>query len=102
MKELVGLLIGMNVEFVDENLDLVLMRVLIELGRKVLVVIFKKVNELGLDFILLIGNLGIGVINDLIVKNVVLVKKYFDGIIIVGKMYSLGVDELVVSLKLVE
>ena len=74
LKELVGLPIGMNVEPVDENLD----------------------------FILLTGNPGTGVTNDLIAKNVALAKKHFDGIIIAGKMHSSGVDEPVVSLKSAE
>ncbi|MGH2152892.1 haloacid dehalogenase-like hydrolase, partial [Enterococcus faecalis] len=63
---------------------------------------FKKANELGLDFILLTGNPGTGVTNDLIAKNVALAKKHFDGIIIGGKMHSSGVDEPVVSLKSAE
>ncbi len=40
---------------------------------------------MGLDFILLTGNPGTGVTNDLIAKNVALAKKHFDGIIIAEK-----------------
>lgn len=102
LKELIGLPIGMNVEPVDENLDLASTRVSIEPGRKASAATFKKANELGLDFILLTGNPGTGVTNDLIAKNVALAKKHFDGIIIAGKMHSSGVDEPVVSLKSAE
>ena len=73
MKELVGLPIGMNVEPVDENLDLASTRVSIEPGRKASALL-SKANELGLDFILLTGNPGTGVTNDLIAKNVALAK----------------------------
>ena len=73
LKELVGLPIGMNVEPVDENLDLASTRVSIERVESISSY-FQKANELGLDFILLTGNRGTGVTNDLIAKNVALAK----------------------------
>lgn len=99
LKDLVGLPVGMNVEPVDEQLGLESTRVEIAPGRKASVDTFTKANELGLDFILLTGNPGTGVTNELIAKNVAVAKKYFHGVIIAGKMHSSGVDEPVVSLK---
>ncbi|TKM56418.1 haloacid dehalogenase-like hydrolase, partial [Enterococcus faecalis] len=67
-------------------------------GRKQSAATFKKPNELVMDFILLTGNPGTGVTNDLIAENVALAKKHFDGLIIAGKMHSSGVDDAVGSL----
>ncbi|MCH4167625.1 MAG: haloacid dehalogenase-like hydrolase [Streptococcaceae bacterium] len=102
LKELVGLPIGMNVEPVAEKLNLESTRVSIAPGRKASIETFTKANDLGLDFILLTGNPGTGVTNDLIAKNVAIAKKYFDGLIIAGKMHSSGVDEPVVSIQSAE
>ena len=102
LKDLVGLPIGMNVEPVDETLGLESTRVDIAPGRKASPETFKKASSLGLDFILLTGNPGTGVTNDLIAKNVAVAKEHFDGIIIAGKMHSSGVDEPVVSIKSAE
>lgn len=99
MKDLVGLPIGMNVEPVDENLALESTRIPIAPGRKASVETFQKANSLGLDFILLTGNPGTGVTNDLIAQNVKVAKEHFDGLIIAGKMHSSGVDEPVVSIN---
>ncbi|MGM0126247.1 hypothetical protein IGI37_003676 [Enterococcus sp. AZ194] len=99
LKELVGLPIGMNVEPVDEQAKLESTKVEIAPGRQASVETFKKANQLGLDFILLTGNPGTGVTNDLIAKNVKIAKEHFDGVIIAGKMHSAGVDEPVVSIE---
>lgn len=99
LKNLVGLPIGMNVEPVDEQADLQSTRVAIAPGRKASKETFEKANELGLDFILLTGNPGTGVTNELIAKNIEVAKKYFHGVILAGKMHSSGVDEPVIDLE---
>lgn len=102
IKDLVGLPVGMNIEPVDNDLELETTRIEISPGRQASAETFKKANKLGLDFILLTGNPGTGVTNDLIAKNIALAKEHYDGLIIAGKMHSSGVDEPVVSIESAE
>lgn len=97
LKHIVGLPIGANLEPVDDNATMTSTRLTIAKGRQASKDSFIKANELGLDFILLTGNPGTGVTNKLIEENIKIAKKYFDGVIIAGKMHSSGVDEPVVS-----
>lgn len=62
----------------------------------------KRAEELGLDFLCFTGNPGTGVTNAEIAKAVQLAKKYFNGLIIAGKMHSAGSDEPVVTKEAVE
>lgn len=61
-----------------------------------------QAQKIGLDFIILTGNPETGITNNVIEKNVAIAKKYFEGIIIAGKMHRSGVDEPVMNLKVAE
>ncbi|WP_265455603.1 haloacid dehalogenase-like hydrolase [Enterococcus sp. HY326] len=99
MKELVGLPIGVNLEPVDSKSDMMSTTLEISAGRQASKESFERANQLGFDFILLTGNPGTGVTNKLIEENIKVAKKYFNGVIIAGKMHSSGVDEPVASAK---
>lgn len=97
LKKLIGLPIGVNLEPVDPSAEMFSNKLNISLGRQASKDTFELANQLGFDFILLTGNPGTGVTNELIAQNIKLAKKYFNGVIIAGKMHSAGVDEPVVS-----
>ena len=97
LKKLIGLPIGVNIEPVDSSAEMFSNKLNISLGRQASKDTFELANQLGFDFILLTGNPGTGVTNELIAQNIRLAKKYFNGVIIAGKMHSAGVDEPVVS-----
>ncbi|MGX6971175.1 haloacid dehalogenase-like hydrolase [Vagococcus bubulae] len=97
LKKLIGLPIGVNIEPVDPSAEMFSNKLNISLGRQASKDTFELANQLGFDFILLTGNPGTGVTNELIAQNIRLAKKYFNGVIIAGKMHSAGVDEPVVS-----
>ena len=97
LKKLVGLPIGVNLEPVDQKADMFSTKLDISSGRQASKETFELANQMGFDFVLLTGNPGTGVTNELIAKNIKLAKQYFDGMIIAGKMHSSGVDEPVVS-----
>ena len=98
LKELVGRPVGCNLEPVDLEADMLEERHVIAEGRQATVETFKKAQELGLDFICLTGNPGVGVSNRSIAEAIVEAKKYFNGLIIAGKMHGAGVNEPVVDL----
>ncbi|MGX4686969.1 DUF7916 family protein [Vagococcus sp. JNUCC 83] len=102
LKHLIGLPIGVNLEPVDITAEMFSNKLDISVGRQASKETFELANQLGFDFILLTGNPGTGVTNELIIKNIELAKQYFDGVIIAGKMHSSGVDEPVVSVSSTE
>ena len=77
-------------------------RVEISRGRNISKEVLLKLNELGMSFILITGNPGVGVTNDAIVESIKLAKKYFNGLIIAGKMNASGVDEPVISMRYIK
>lgn len=93
----VGRLVGANLEPLDPNAEMSETRIEISQGRTASLETFQKANELGLDFICLTGNPGVGVTNQTIVEAVKLAKQHFNGLIIAGKMHSAGVTESVIS-----
>ena len=72
------------------------------LGRIASVETFKRIEELGFDFVCLTGNPGTGVSNREIIKAVQTAKKNFSGLIIAGKMHGAGVNEPVAELSVAE
>lgn len=102
LKELVGRPVGCNLEPVDLEADMLEERHVIAEGRQATVETFKKAQELGLDFICLTGNPGVGVSNRSIAEAIVEAKKYFNGLIIAGKMHGAGVNEPVVDLDAIK
>ena len=102
LKELVGRPVGCNLEPVDLEADMLEERHVIAEGRQATVETFKKAQELGFNFICLTGNPGVGVSNRSIAEAVVEAKKYFNGLIIAGKMHGAGVNEPVVDLDAIK
>ena len=102
LKKLVGRPIGVNLEPVDVHANMAEERQEIAKGRRASVETFKAAQALGFSFVVLTGNPGTGVTNDQIAFNVKLAKKYFDGLVIAGKMHGAGVAEPVVSLAAVK
>ncbi len=98
LKKLVGRPIGVNLEPVDPDSDMLEERLTIALGRQANVDSLKKAKELGFDFICLTGNPGTGVTNKQIEQTIQLAKKHFNGLIIAGKMHSAGVAEPTVDM----
>ncbi|WP_182199988.1 haloacid dehalogenase-like hydrolase [Paraliobacillus salinarum] len=102
LKKYVGRPIGINLEPVSDSADMAEDKQNISNGRVASKETLERANELGFDFICLTGNPGTGVTNAEITKAIKLAKKYFDGIVIAGKMHGSGVNEAVVDLKTVE
>lgn len=99
---LVGKSIGVNLEPVDLNADLMENRIDISYGRQANEDTLKRIEELGFDFVCLTGNPATGVTNSQICDAIKLAKKHFGGIIIAGKMHSSGSDESVSDIKTVK
>lgn len=99
LKKLVGRPIGVNLEPVDENANMLESNIKISNGRKATKETFIKANELGFDFICLTGNPGTGVTNSKIKESIKIAKNNFDGLIIAGKMHGAGVDEDVLDIE---
>lgn len=102
LKQYVCRPIGVNLEPVSNEADLLETQINISDGRKCTEKTLKKANELGFNFICLTGNPGTGVTNKEILKAIRLAKKHFDGIIIAGKMHGAGVNEKVLDEKIME
>lgn len=102
LKKLVGRPIGVNLEPVDESAKMSENKLDIPKGRQAFKETFEKANELGFDFICLTGNPGTGVSNKEIIKTLKVAKEKFVGLIIAGKMHSVGVNEPVVDLNAIK
>ena len=102
LQKLVGRPIGVNLEPVDINADMLEDRLEIPEGRMASERTLQEAEKLGFNFVVLTGNPGTGVTNEQIAKNIVTAKKVFSGLVIAGKMHGAGVDEAVVSEKAVE
>lgn len=102
LKKLVGRPIGVNLEPVDPNANMMENSLEISKGRTVNEESMKALDKLGMDFLCLTGNPGTGVTNKTITEAVKLAKENFSGLIIAGKMHSSGVDEPVTSKETIE
>lgn len=93
LHHLVGAPIGVNLEPVDSEATMLEDLNPIAKGRQASKETFKKIEELGFDFVCLTGNPASGVSNQAIHQAIKLAKKYFSGLVIAGKMHGSGVDE---------
>lgn len=99
LKQLTGRPIGTNLEPLPENFNLMTEKEAIIPGRVASQATFEAAERLGLAFILLTGNPGIGTDNHSIVKAISSANAHFSGLVIAGKMHSAGVDEPVADLE---
>lgn len=102
LKELTGKPIGVNLEPVDSSAELESSLIGISNGRTASVTNLIKAQELGFDFICLTGNPGTGVSNKEISHAIEKATKYFNGMIIAGKMHSAGVSEKIIDHKTID
>lgn len=102
LKAYVGRPIGLNLEPVNTNADMMEKRHKIKSGRTVTVDHLRKANALGFDFVCLTGNPKTGVDNAGILEAIKLANQHFDGLILAGKMHSAGVNEKVVDEEMIE
>lgn len=102
LKKLVGRPVGINLEPVDEDADMLESRISISKGRTACVETFKEAEKLGVDFICLTGNPGTGVTNEAIARSISVAKEHFSGLIIAGKMHGAGSNEPVCSREIVD
>lgn len=99
LREIVGRPVGVNLEPVSENANLMETMYKISDGRKASVDTLKKARELGFDFVCFTGNPATGVTNAEILNAIKIADQNFGGMIIAGKMHSSGVDEPVVDVE---
>ncbi|MBF0779490.1 MULTISPECIES: haloacid dehalogenase-like hydrolase [unclassified Granulicatella] len=93
VKRLVGRPVGINLEPVDVQADMLEERLVISKGRMSSAETFRKAEELGADFVCLTGNPATGVTNQEIIKAIQVGKANFSGLIIAGKMHGSGAKE---------
>lgn len=94
--------VGINLEPVENTEKLLEEKVLIPHGRQANTENFKRCEELGFDFICITGNPGVGVSNEAITNCLVNARKYFNGVIISGKMHGAGVGESCIDLSAID
>ena len=97
---LVGRPIGVNLEPVDLEAEMLEDRLDIAKGRQLNLETVKRLDEVGFDFVCLTGNPGTGVTNEQIEKAISFTKENFSGLIIAGKMHGAGSDEPVADLEI--
>lgn len=92
--------IGINLEPVDLEAKMNEERKEISIGRIVSPKTLQLAEKYGFSFICLTGNPGTGVSNSAIKKSIEMARKYYNGLIIAGKMHGAGVDEPVMNLEI--
>ncbi|MBF0787246.1 MULTISPECIES: haloacid dehalogenase-like hydrolase [unclassified Streptococcus] len=97
LKRLTGRPIGINLEPVDEEKEVMDEQMVLSPGRKVSLASLQRANELGVDFILLTGNPATGVSLSAIEEAIFLAVQHFNGLIFAGKMHGAGLGEAVVN-----
>ncbi|HFR3411297.1 TPA: haloacid dehalogenase-like hydrolase [Streptococcus suis] len=97
LKRLTGRPIGINLEPVDEEQDLLEERISLSAGRLVSPVSLRMAEELGVDFIMLTGNPATGVSLSAIRSAISQAKEHFKGLVFAGKMHGAGLGESVVN-----
>lgn len=100
LHRLVGRPIGVNLEPVDLEAEMLEDRLDIPKGRQLNLDTVKRLEEVGFDFVCLTGNPGTGVTNEQIEKAIRLTKEHFSGLVIAGKMHEAGSDEPVADLTI--
>lgn len=91
--------IGINLEPVDIKVSTLENRDKISKGRICSRETIELSSNLGFDIICLTGNPSTGVSNEAIKESIELARKYFDGIIIAGKMHNSGIGEDIIDKK---
>lgn len=102
LRELSGRPIGVNLEPIDMDADMLESRVEICKGRTACKETYELAEQLGFSFICLTGNPGTGVTNAKIASAIKEAKQYFSGLIIAGKMHAAGVNEPVIDIPSME
>ncbi|MDY0394653.1 haloacid dehalogenase-like hydrolase [Virgibacillus halophilus] len=102
LKKMTGRVIGLNLEPVDKDANMLEERKDISDGRIATAENFVKANDMGFDFVCITGNPRTGVDNKSILNAIKLAKENFGGLIIAGKMHSAGVDEPIIDLQTVD
>lgn len=102
LHELAGIPIGLNLEPVDDEVDMLEERLTISKGRTLTVESIKRAEELGFDFVCLTGNPGSGVSNAKIANAIKTTKEHFSGLIIAGKMHGAGSNEPIIDFETVK
>ncbi|WP_261806584.1 DUF7916 family protein [Lapidilactobacillus luobeiensis] len=97
LKHLIGRPVGLNLEPVAPNADMLSDQLEVSQGRQATAASFKKAAALGFDFVCLTGNPGSGVDNEAIIKALKVAKTNFPGLIIAGKMHGGGVNEPIID-----
>lgn len=97
IKQLVGLPIGINLEPVDEEIEILDIKIEISKGRKALKESFIEAQAQGIDLIMLTGNPSTGVTNAAIKHSIQLAREHFSGLLFAGKMHGAGVSEKIVN-----
>lgn len=93
LRKMVGRPIGVNLEPIDEQVEMIYRRSNISKGRQANIENYKLVESLGFDMVLLTGNPSSGVTCQRIAEELSQLRKYFSGIVIAGKMHTAGVNE---------
>lgn len=99
LAELSGRVIGVNLEPIDVDANMMETRTSIGKGRTACKETFEEAQHLGFSFVCLTGNPGTGVTNAKIITAIQECKKHFHGLIIAGKMHGAGVNEPVIDMN---
>ena len=102
LKKYVGRPIGLNLEPVNTNAEMMVERQDIKQGRTVSKETLEQATKLGFDFVCLTGNPKTGVDNQAILDAISLAKQYFDGLILAGKMHTAGVNEKIIDESIIK
>lgn len=93
LKKLVSRPIGVNLEPIDDNAEMLEDRIDITKGRTINKKTLEALNNEGFDFLCITGNPGTGVTTKSIEKAIKLARSIFKGLIIAGKMHGAGTNE---------
>lgn len=95
LKELTGRPIGVNLEPIDLDAEMLEARLEINEGRQVNPKTVQALNDNGFDFVCITGNPGAGITNKTIEEAIRFTKNVFKGVIIAGKMHGAGSKEAI-------
>lgn len=95
LKELTGRPIGVNLEPIDLDAEMLEARLEINEGRQVNPKTVQALTDNGFDFVCITGNPGAGITNKTIEEAIRFTKNVFKGVIIAGKMHGAGSKEAI-------
>lgn len=99
LHNLVGCPIGVNLEPVDYDAEMLEGRLEIAKGRQASLETILEIERIGMDFVCLTGNPGTGVTNEAILNTIRLAKDNFSGLVIAGKMHAAGTTGPILDLE---